>query len=156
MVTFHIPWTKTTRELGATLTFVHSPRCSPVSALRNHLGLSSQAPRDSHLFSFSNASGTWFPLTKSRFLARCEGIWTRMHLLKVDGHSFRIGGATELLVGGVPPHVVAMIGRWKSLAFLSYWRQVSEVILKSFSSSYDTSRFSSILKSIELLHSSSK
>lgn len=38
----------------------------------------------------------------------------------ISGHSFRIGGAVELLLAGVPPEVVAATGNWTSLAFLLY------------------------------------
>jgi len=39
---------------------------------------------------------------------RCEEIWLRAGMLdKILGHGFRIGGATELLLMGTPPDVVA-------------------------------------------------
>ena len=40
----------------------------------------------------------------------------------VSSHSFRAGGATDLLEGGVPPEEVRRLGRWSSDAFLMYWR----------------------------------
>jgi hypothetical protein len=70
-------------------------------------------------------------------------------MLRIHGHSFRIGGATELLLGGIPSHVVASIGRWKSMAFLLYWRKVSKVVANSFSSSYDPKRFLAIERSFD-------
>ncbi|KAF6755572.1 hypothetical protein DFP72DRAFT_1045368 [Ephemerocybe angulata] len=85
------------------------------------------------------SEGVWHPMTKSKFLDRCNDIWTSAGLEELDGHAFRIGGSTELLLGGVPPHVVAMVGRWKSLTFLKYWRNVSEIIVNSISSCYDKS-----------------
>ncbi|KIK74200.1 hypothetical protein PAXRUDRAFT_176435 [Paxillus rubicundulus Ve08.2h10] len=33
------------------------------------------------------------------------------------GHSFQIGGTTELLVTGVPPDVIKVLGWWSSDAF---------------------------------------
>ncbi|KAF6744316.1 hypothetical protein DFP72DRAFT_1052206 [Ephemerocybe angulata] len=57
------------------------------------------------------SEGVWHPMTKSKFLDRCNDIWTSAGLEELDGHAFRIGGSTELLLGGVPPHVVAMVGR---------------------------------------------
>ncbi|KAJ3971831.1 hypothetical protein EV361DRAFT_909063 [Lentinula raphanica] len=55
----------------------------------------------------------------------------------VLGHSFRIGGAVELLLAGVPPHVVAAIGGWSSLAFLVYWRRIEDIILSQMSDAYE-------------------
>ena len=60
------------------------------------------------------------------------------------GHSFHIGGATEWLLAGVPPETVAKIGRWSSLAFLLYWRRVSEVISRAVLNSYDHGRLAKI------------
>ena len=56
-------------------------------------------------------------------------------MLLPAGHSFCIGGTTEWLLAGVSPETVAKIGRWTSLAFLLYWRHVSEVISCSVSTS---------------------
>ncbi|RXW15088.1 hypothetical protein EST38_g10767 [Candolleomyces aberdarensis] len=148
-VSLHIPWTKTTREQGAEVNVTGHAKCSPVDALKAHLELSADAPKSSHLFSYRDQSGRWRPLTKARFLDRCHLVWNSLGLLKIHGHSFRIGGATELLLGGIPPHVVASIGRWKSMAFLLYWRKVSEVVSNTFSSSYDPDRFQSIEKAFE-------
>ncbi|KIJ96025.1 hypothetical protein K443DRAFT_682572 [Laccaria amethystina LaAM-08-1] len=57
-------------------------------------------------------------------------------LAHVLGHSFRIGGAVELLLAGVPPEVVAATGGWTSLAFLLYWRRMEEVLPMSTSKAY--------------------
>lgn len=56
-------------------------------------------------------------MVKSSFLAFCNKVWTDKGLHKVHGHSFRIGGAVELLIAGVPPEIVAALGGWTSLAF---------------------------------------
>ncbi|KAG2063440.1 hypothetical protein BDR04DRAFT_941340, partial [Suillus decipiens] len=56
------------------------------------------------------------------FLTGCNDIWKSSNLAALSGHCFRIGGATELLLRGVPPDMVATQGRWKSRAFLEYWR----------------------------------
>ena len=67
-------------------------------------------------------------MVKESFLAFVLGIFDKAGLEHVQGHSFRIGGAVELLLTGVPPHVVAATGSWSSLAFLLYWHRVEEVI----------------------------
>ncbi|KAG1855606.1 hypothetical protein F4604DRAFT_1932255 [Suillus subluteus] len=63
-------------------------------------------------------------MTKPWFLNRCNEIWVAAGHATMPGHTFCIGGATELLLEGVPPDVVAVQGCWKSCAFLDYWRQI--------------------------------
>lgn len=62
----------------------------------------------------------------------------------MPGHAFRIGGATELLLQGVPSDVVATQGRWKSQAFLDYWRQINSILPLFISASADASRLPSL------------
>ncbi|KAG1834998.1 hypothetical protein F4604DRAFT_1505732, partial [Suillus subluteus] len=85
-------------------------------------------------FAFETDTGGWAPMTHSWFLNCCNEIWKRADLFELSGHCFRIGGAMELLLRGTPeslcvlvipttpPDIVAMQGRWKSRAFLEYWR----------------------------------
>ncbi|KAH7909540.1 hypothetical protein BJ138DRAFT_1010615, partial [Hygrophoropsis aurantiaca] len=65
----------------------------------------------------------------------------------VRGPAFRIGGATELLLQGLNPDVVAQQGRWKSQAFLEYWREI-ESILPMFISSSDSAARCASLESV--------
>jgi len=58
-------------------------------------------------------------------------------LAHVLGHSFRIGGAVELLLAGVPPEIVAATGGWTSLAFLLYWHRMEEILPMSTSKAYN-------------------
>lgn len=143
-IMFRIPWTKTTKEQGALLTIVGEDALSPFTAMKNHLALSNGADQQSHLFLYCDGDGVWHPMVKRVFMGRCNEIWKEAGLEELDGHGFRIGGATELLLGGVPPHVVAMVGRWQLLLFLKYWRLVAEIIVNLYSSSYDTSRIEAI------------
>jgi len=66
-------------------------------------------------------------LTKVAFLSRCNQIWTASGYPRTTGHSFRIGGTTELLTSGVPPDVVKSMGRWSSDSFLRYWRDLETI-----------------------------
>jgi len=65
-------------------------------------------------------------------------------LAHVLGHSFRIGGAVELLLAGVPPEIVAATGGWTSLAFLLYWRHMEEILPMSTSKAYNKSHLDSL------------
>jgi hypothetical protein len=61
---------------------------------------------------------------------------------------FRIGGATELLLRGTPPDVVAMQGRWKSRAFLEYWRKINSILPVFITSAFSDSRIMMINSSM--------
>ncbi|EJD33484.1 DNA breaking-rejoining enzyme [Auricularia subglabra TFB-10046 SS5] len=127
-----LPWTKTAGVRGAEVVLTSSADdICPVLALRQHFSVNYDVPEDAPLFAWTAEPGSWKPMTRELLLSRCTEIWAANGLDKVQGHSFRIGGATDLLLRGVPPAVVAMQGRWSSRAFLQYWRNV-EVILPTF------------------------
>ncbi|KIK79510.1 hypothetical protein PAXRUDRAFT_161163, partial [Paxillus rubicundulus Ve08.2h10] len=78
-------------------------------------------------------------LTKSKFMRCCNQIWVEAGFPSMPGHVFHIGGATELLLQGVSPDVVAQQGRWKSQAFLKYWHCIKSILPLFISSSSSTS-----------------
>ena len=80
-------------------------------------------------------------MLKHNFLTFVTGIWSSALLAHVLGHSFRIGGAVELLLAGVPPEIVAATGGWTSLAFLLYWRRMEEILPMSTSKAYKKAHF---------------
>jgi hypothetical protein len=128
-VKIHIPWTKTTAEDGADLIFTKrrgNPSC-PVTAFQHHLKVNERVPPSAPLFAFATADG-WATLTKSSFLERCTEVFSAAGLHDILGHSFRIGGATELLLMGTPPDVVRVQGRWQSDSFLEYWRKIDSIL----------------------------
>lgn len=88
-------------------------------------------------------------MTKYRFLDFCTDIWSKAALAHVLGHSFRIGGAVELLLAGVPPEIVAATGGWTSLAFLLYWRRMEEILPMSTSKAYHRSHIDELAKIFE-------
>jgi hypothetical protein len=87
-------------------------------------------------------------MTKTWFLSRCNEIWIAAGLPDMPGHSFRIGGATHLLLMGTPPDIVAVQGRWKSRAFLEYWRRIESILPLFLSSSGSSNRISLIFDSM--------
>jgi hypothetical protein len=117
----YLPWTKVTASWGAKVMLCRQHAlCDPLAALQNHRRLNytvSALP----LFLYLAAEGS-LCLTKKKFLGWCNEIWACHGLPTITGHSFRIGGTTELLVAGVPPDIVKVMGRWSSDAFLTYWR----------------------------------
>ncbi|KAG2748063.1 hypothetical protein P692DRAFT_201663971, partial [Suillus brevipes Sb2] len=94
----------------------------PIRALELHLSLNTF---DDHLplFCYISPSGIRC-LTRRRFMSRCNSVWSASGIPNTTGHSFRIGGTTEMLLSGVPPDVVKALGRWSSDAFLRYWRKL--------------------------------
>jgi len=147
--TFHIPWTKTTKEEGADITITSIPEpTNPLSAFRHHLKANASVPGGTPLFAYETADGGWAPLSRSWFLDRVNGIWQGRNMLDMYGHGFRIGGATELLLRGVPPDIVAAQGRWKSRAFLDYWRKIESILPTFVSQSFFVSRFALLTSSM--------
>ena len=92
-------------------------------------------------------------MLKQTFLAFVMSIWQTAHLAHVLGHSFRIGGAVELLLAGVPPEIVAAIGGWTSLTFLLYWRRMEEILPMSTSRAYKKSHIDDLAKIFESFRS---
>ena len=135
---FHIPWTKTTREGGASvIVTAHPDGICPVEALHIHRHLiNKDCPAGMSLFAYHSDAGEWTHMVKSVFLAFCDSVWKVAGLEHVLGHSFRIGGAVELLLAGVSPDMVAATGGWMSLAFLLYWPRMEEIIPLSTSHAY--------------------
>ena len=119
---FRIPWTKTTREEGASVILTaRDDQLCPCAALKNHLDVNCDAPRTSSLFTYVTADGRWEHMTKYRFMDFCTKIWSKASLTHVLGHSFRIGGAVKLLLAGVSPEIVVATGDWTSLG--DGWRR---------------------------------
>jgi len=149
-ISFPIPWTKTTKEEGATVVITsRSDVLCPVKALLNHIQVNFDVPDGAPLFAYAIPEPPrWHHLNKIDFMRICGGIWTKANLPDVLGHSFRIGGAVALLLAGVPPEIVASTGGWTSLAFLLYWRRVEDILPLSTAEAYsksDADRLLSIL-----------
>ncbi|KXN87321.1 hypothetical protein AN958_08946 [Leucoagaricus sp. SymC.cos] len=140
VASFHIPWTKTTKQNGAKviLTSRNDILC-PVVALQNHLRINKGAPTSKALFAYESSPGQWTHLTKADLMFFVANIWSASSLSAVLGHSFRIGGTVVLLLSGVPPDVVAATGGWTSMAFLTYWRRIEDIVSLSTSNAYSSS-----------------
>jgi len=145
-----IPWTKTTKHDGALIIITsRSDIFCPVAALRNHLSINCNAPPTTSFFGFRDANNSWSHMFWDLFLVYVTKIWFEASMDHISGHSFRIGGAVELLLAGVPPEVVAATGGWTSLAFLLYWRRMEEIIPLSTSNAYNTAHISGLTNIFE-------
>ncbi|KAE9393782.1 hypothetical protein BT96DRAFT_1050191 [Gymnopus androsaceus JB14] len=69
----------------------------------------SPTPPSLFLFAYLDDQGTPQHTVKSVFLTFCDRIRKFAGLEHVHSHSFRIGGAVELLLAGVTPEVVALL-----------------------------------------------
>jgi hypothetical protein len=137
--TFHIPWTKATAQEGADISVTSCNHvCCPIMALQHHLSANTLIPNTAPLFSFKTANGGWAPMTKPWFMSCCNNVWVAAGFPDMPGHAFRIGGATELLLQGINPDIVATQGQWKSYTFLEYQRHI-EAILPLFISNASNS-----------------
>lgn len=119
----HLPYTKTKRGKGEDVTLTNqSGLANPLPILESHLRINRPSPVDP-LFSFrEDQSCRRLILSKKAFLQRCNQVWQAHGFPQIKGHSFRIGGTSELLLAGVHPDVVRKMGRWSSDHFLRYWR----------------------------------
>jgi hypothetical protein len=100
-ITFHIPWSKTTRSAGADISITALLNLScPVVALHHHLLSNSDLLPSAHLFTFKTPDGLHH-MVKKAFTDCCSSIFLSADLPVVHGHSFRIGGATEHLHQGL-------------------------------------------------------
>ena len=148
--TMHIPWSKTTQAEGADISITaHEDLSCPYIALKHHLLCSPDVPPSAPFFSFATIDRKWAPMTKPWFMARCNEIWVEAGLPDIPGHGYRIGGATHLLLTGVAPDIVAVLGRWKSRAFLDYWRQIQSILPLFLSAGGGSSRCAIVESSMD-------
>ncbi|KAG1876018.1 hypothetical protein C8R48DRAFT_591924 [Suillus tomentosus] len=140
-IVLKIPWTKMSHGEGASIVASGIDDLSnPVSTIIHHLSANASVPESAPFFAFETEHGSWALMIHPWFLNRCNEIWMLAGLPELLGHCFRIGGATELLLRGTPPDVVAMQGRWKSRAFLKYWRKIDSILPIFITSSFSDSR----------------
>jgi hypothetical protein len=108
---FKVPWTKTRRALGDWITSTETfDDVNAVAAIEHHLVINAGVPDSAPLFAYRTES-VWAHLTRSDFMDRCNTIWTAAGMGALNGHGFRIGGTTHLLLQGVDPWVVMKQGR---------------------------------------------
>ncbi|KAF9489955.1 hypothetical protein BDN71DRAFT_1525514 [Pleurotus eryngii] len=134
--------TKSTKEEGGNMILTaHEDNLFTIVALESHLSINASCPPSLPLFAFMSLNGTSKPILKHLFLSTCHCIWTKEGLDLAKGHSFRIGGLTELLIVDSFPEVVAALGGWSSLAFLLYWHCQQEIISSNIAKAYSCTCF---------------
>jgi hypothetical protein len=120
----HLPWSKTQKARGDD---VWIPRqeapLDPIHAIHKHF-IKNKLDTHHPIAAYRDAYNNIITLTRSRFVRRINEILrtAKKGYPRISGHCFRIGGTTFYLVSGVPPDMVKKFGRWRSQAFLEYWR----------------------------------
>jgi hypothetical protein len=120
----HLPWSKTQKARGDD---VWIPRqeapLDPIHAIHKHF-IKNKLSLHHPIAAYRDQHNNIITLTCSKFVRRVNEILraTRKGYPRISGHCFRIGGTTFYLVSRVPPDMVKKFGRWRSQAFLEYWR----------------------------------
>ena len=127
-----IPSAKTARP-GESQSVLLVPRGTlcPIEALRN-LNRVLPARASDPLFSWQDDKHVIRPMTKTRFTERVNGILTANSSQRIYGHSFRIGGASYYMANKIDTEVVRIAGRWQSMSYQVYIRNVEQVISRRF------------------------
>lgn len=129
IISFHLPWTKTTGVKGGEcyLTEIPGDLLCPVAAVENHFRINHSPPPGAPFFAFCK-NHSWTILIKPAFITWMTTIFHQHNLEHVFRHSFCIGGSLAYLLLGVEPEVIMKIGGWTLLCFLIYWRHLKRVI----------------------------
>ena len=120
----HLPWSKTQKARGDD---VWIPRqeapLDPIHATHKHF-IKNKLGINHPIAAYRDVHDNIITLTRSKFVRRINEILraAKKGYPRISGHCFRIGGTTFYLVSGVPPDMVKKFGRWRSQAFLEYWR----------------------------------
>lgn len=138
---FHIPWTKTTKSSSANIHLSewddNDTDISAIKALAWHLRFSPGLPDSAPLFAYASPhSSSFTPLTRMGMLKCCKQIWKAAELGDCGGHSFRIGGTTELLKRGVSHDAVKIQCHWTSDAWVLYIQHHPNILELEFSRSH--------------------
>ena len=106
----------------------------PVKCIQEWFGLTygSAIPVNAPLFSIPKGKfgAEWTVLTRDDVTTLMKGAAVECNIPSkhVAAHSIRISGATALLLAGVPPETVQIIGRWTSNTFIGYQRYKAELM----------------------------
>jgi hypothetical protein len=123
-ISLAIPFSKTSLIPAAVAIIRRDDGLCPVAAHRAYTSLLPARLRKAAVPYFLHDDSTTAPLTDLTFIRHVRR-WVRdlLHAspAQYSGHSFRRGGTTALQMAGVPESTIASHGRWKSLAYRSYF-----------------------------------
>ena len=123
-ISLAIPFSKTALIPTAVAIIRRDDGLCPVAAHRAYSRLLPARLRRAAVPYFLHDASTSAPLNDLTFIRHVRR-WVRDILptppAEYSGHSFRRGGTTALQMAGVPESTIASHGRWKSLAYRSYF-----------------------------------
>ncbi|KAJ7099846.1 hypothetical protein C8R43DRAFT_964113 [Mycena crocata] len=126
-----LPRTKTKVNGEDVVLVSQSSPINPRVALDMHLTVN-KCGSQATLFAYKSNSGEIIVLTKTKFLQRCNEVWKQAGFPRTTGHSFRIGGTTELLLAGISPEVVrASLGKAHTLMTSQFGNPVMRVLART-------------------------
>ena len=119
-----LPFSKTSLIPTSVAIIRRDDALCPVAAFYAYTACVPSQLRQPDLPFFLHSSSSATPLSDVTF-TRSVRRWIRDHLREppddYSGHSFRRGGATAMQLAGVPESTIAAHGRWKSLAYRTYF-----------------------------------
>ncbi|KAE8181971.1 hypothetical protein CF336_g8716 [Tilletia laevis] len=126
--TLSLPFTKTSPH-GQRVVLTERPSSvDPLLWLRRHLALNTVSnDEENSLLAFRYGRGVT-QMRRKTLTSRLQILAKRADLPVIDGHSFRIGGCTELLRAGNAFDDVRVHGRWSSEAWQRYVRDHAEIM----------------------------
>ena len=112
------------RVLEVPLPFLSGNALCPTSAVVKFLALTKGLPSDWPLFALKDKKGQMIVLTQATVRRQVDNLVSRCGLpsCKYGTHSLRRGGATWLMLSGVPLSMIKCIGDWKSDAVERYMK----------------------------------
>ena len=123
-ISLAIPFSKTALISTSVAIIRRDDELCPIAAHRAYTRLLPSRLRGVGVPYFLHSSSAATPLTDTTFIRHVRR-WVRDCLhrspAEYSGHSFRRGGTTALQMAGVPESTIASHGRWKSLAYRSYF-----------------------------------
>jgi hypothetical protein len=123
-VNLTIPFSKTSLIPTSVAIIRRDDTLCPVAAYFAYTSLVPPRLREPGLPFFLHSTSSATPLSDVTF-TRSVRRWVHDHLREppddYSGHSFRRGGATAMQLAGVPESTIAAHGRWKSLAYRTYF-----------------------------------
>ena len=120
----HLPWSKPQKARGDDVWVpCQEAPLDPVHAIHKHF-VKNKLNINHPIAAYRDEHDNILTLTRSKFIHRVNAILKAANkgYPQVTGHCFHIGGTTFYLILGVPPDMVKKFGRWRSQAFLEYWR----------------------------------
>jgi hypothetical protein len=123
-ISLTIPFSKTMLIPTAVAIIRRNDDLCPVVAYRAYTALLPRSSRNREQPFFLQHPHSHTPLSDATFIRHVRR-WIRLVLHQdsddYSGHSFRRGGTTAMQLAGVPEATIAAHGRWKSLAYRSYF-----------------------------------